>query len=81
MSCTRGTPGGPLRSNSAVGSPVWKSTRGFPKMGGTPIAGWFTKENPIKKWMMTGGTPILGNPHTIWYTANECPKTEIIVME
>ena len=31
--------------------------------GGTPIAGWFIRENPIYKWMMTGGTPISGNLH------------------
>ena len=29
--------------------------------GGTPIAGWFTRENTIKIWMMTGGTPISGS--------------------
>ena len=23
----------------------------------------FVIENPIWKWMMTGGSPILGNPH------------------
>ena len=28
-----------------------------------PIAGWFIMENTILKWMMTGGTPISGNPH------------------
>ena len=33
--------------------------------GHTPIAGWFIVENPICKWMMTGGTRISGNPH-IW---------------
>jgi len=31
--------------------------------GGTPIAGWFIRENPSIKWMRTGGTPIYGNPH------------------
>ena len=31
----------------------------------TPIAGWFTIENPMNKWMMTGGTPISGNPQII----------------
>ena len=34
-------------------------------MGGTPIYGWFRKEHPIYKWMMTGVTPISGNLH-IW---------------
>ena len=32
---------------------------GFHSPGGTPIAGWFRMENA--KWMMTRGTPILGN--------------------
>ena len=36
---------------------------GFHSHGGTPIAGWLIWENNILKWMMTGGTPILGNPH------------------
>ena len=27
------------------------------------IDGWLTKDNPIYKWMMTGGTLILGNLH------------------
>ena len=37
---------------------------GFPcfhSHGGAPTAGWFIRENPISKWMMTGGTPIYGN--------------------
>ena len=25
--------------------------------GGTPIAGWFTRESLIQKWMMTGVAP------------------------
>ena len=25
---------------------------------GTPLAGWFIRENPYLNWMMTGGTPI-----------------------
>ena len=25
--------------------------------GGTPIAGWFIRENPIYKWMMNRGYP------------------------
>ena len=33
---------------------------GFYSHGGTPIAGWFTRENPIYKWMMKWGNPILG---------------------
>jgi len=34
--------------------------------GGTPIAGWFIRENPIKvddKW----GTPIYGNPQMVFF--------------
>ena len=31
--------------------------------GGTPIARWFISWKLPLKWMMTGGTPILGNPH------------------
>ena len=46
---------------------VGKSTinGGFHSHGmswGTPIAGCFA-ENPMKKWMMTRGTPISGNLH------------------
>ena len=26
-----------------------------------PNSGWFIRENPIYKWMMTGGTPIYGH--------------------
>ena len=37
---------------------------------GSPIAGWFIREIPLK-WMMTGGTPISGNHHifrhSIWH--------------
>ena len=32
--------------------------------GGTPIAGWFPRENPNLKWMMTG-TPIYGTPQFV----------------
>ena len=40
---------------------------GFHKWG-TPHS-WMVKkiENPIYKWMMTGGSPILGNPHIETY--------------
>ena len=34
---------------------------GVRKIGGTPIAGWFIM-GTLLKWMMTGGTPILGKP-------------------
>ena len=35
---------------------------GYPK-------GWFTRENPNLKWMITRGTPTLGNPHTRCFKA------------
>ena len=38
--------------------------------GGSPIAGWFIRENPKKRWMVTRGSPILGNVHLLtgaWY--------------
>ena len=28
-----------------------------------PQNGWFIRENPNLKWMITRGTPIYGNPH------------------
>jgi hypothetical protein len=31
--------------------------------GDIPIAGWFRTENRNLKWMITGGSPILGNLH------------------
>ena len=31
---------------------------------GYPLAGLFIRENPYT-WMMTGGSPILGNPHMV----------------
>jgi hypothetical protein len=37
---------------------------GVPENPGYPkLAGWFTTKNPNLKWMMTGGSPIYGNPH------------------
>jgi hypothetical protein len=36
--------------------------RDFHSHGGSPIAGWFTLWK-IHQWMMTEGTPILGNLH------------------
>ena len=51
---------------------------GFLSQGGTPkLNGGFIGENPKIKWMMTGGTPIYGNPHFchedvhLWYQAQE----------
>ena len=38
--------------------------RGFPaRHGGTPLSLDGFKWKTLLKWMMTGGTPILGNPH------------------
>ena len=34
--------------------------------GGTPIAGWFRRENPIYKWMMTGWYPYFRKPPYIY---------------
>jgi hypothetical protein len=31
--------------------------------GGTPIAGWFIRENPNLEWIITRDTPIYGNLH------------------
>ena len=36
---------------------------GFHSHGDTPIAGWFIRENPNLKWMMTRGTLNYGNSH------------------
>ena len=36
-------------------------SRGFPKWG-YPQNGWFVRENPIYKWMMTGGDPLFWQP-------------------
>ena len=35
----------------------------FHSHGGSHFNAWFIVENPMKKWMMTWGTPIVGNPH------------------
>ena len=43
-----------------------KSNTGGSENGGTPIAGWFIRNNPIYKWMMTGGTPFWANPYRFW---------------
>ena len=54
------------RVSPSVAVIIW----GFPSMGVPPIAGWFIswKKNPLK-WMMTGGTPILGNLHLVHFMA------------
>jgi hypothetical protein len=31
------------------------------------MAGWFIMDNPIKIWMITGDTSILGPPHKGFY--------------
>ena len=41
--------------------------------GGTPIAGWFTREDPIAKWMITGDTPISGNLHVVASAQHDFP--------
>ena len=51
---------------SAGGSHLRTCRRGFPaRHGGTPIAGWFMRDNPNQTWMMTGGTPISGKYHML----------------
>ena len=58
-----GVPGRLLRA----GDPVVEEAKSYAAMrmavscGGTPIAGWFTREDTIKIWMMTGRTPISGS--------------------
>ena len=44
------------------GSWVLRPFGGFNR--GTPMAGWFRREDPNLTWMMTGGTPILGTLHS-----------------
>ena len=44
---------------------------GFSKNGGTENR-WFRRENPIYKWMMTGGTPILVNHHDVAVYCKNC---------
>ena len=46
---------------------------GFGKWRVTPIAGWFINGKSIYKWMMTGGTPILGN--------HQCDGMQLCVYE
>ena len=41
---------------------IWPS-RGGSRVMGVPQDGWFLLENPMNIWMMTGGSPILGNHH------------------
>ena len=51
--------------NLGVNSRLLRISWEFPaRHGGTPQKnGGFTMENPAKKWMMTGGSSILGNLH------------------
>ena len=46
---------------------------GVPKMG-IPRNGWFILDNPNLKWMMTGGTPTLGNLQISHLTTNRNQK-------
>ena len=39
---------------------------GFHKWG-PPKNGWFIIENPIEKWMMTGGNPMTQEAQQIWF--------------
>ena len=43
---------------------------------------WEIQENPKHKWMITGGTPILGNPHirgcSICKRGFPCPSDSIV---
>ena len=41
---------------------------------GIPKNGWFVRENPNRKWMMTGGTPLFGNHHMISETHSVKPE-------
>jgi len=40
-----------------------ETCEGFLSHGGTPIAGWFIRENPNLKWMIWGYPHGYGNPH------------------
>ena len=42
---------------ATINSAIWIYKWGFPEIG-LPPNGWFIMENPIKKWMMTRGTPM-----------------------
>ena len=58
--------GGPSTNQLKMMIQIWQvskygvssSSWGYPF-----IAGWFTRDFILLKWMMTGGTPILGNLH------------------
>ena len=55
----------------------------FHSYGGTPIAEWFIRENPILKWMMTGGTPKLqetstcGSSSWLVHPAMQYPRSHV----
>ena len=44
---------------------------------GIPQNGWFARENPRPKWMMTRGTPILGNPPVGLLENRGCPSFQL----
>ena len=55
-----------------IGSSTFDASKwGFPYGWGYPKS-WmvFVRENPMKKWMMTWGTPIYGNPHAMFIILN-----------
>ena len=49
-------------------------------MGGTPIAGWFMRENTMYKWMITRGTPISGN-HIVVGVKNSSHQSSKLLTE
>jgi hypothetical protein len=47
---------GPKKMAGSAASIQWVEIReGVPMHGGTPIAGWFMRENPNLKWMVYEG--------------------------
>ena len=63
-----GTPDHHFREAGPGGCPVVVYTAmaedlGVSINGGIPRAGWFVRENPDLKWIVTRGTPIYGHPH------------------
>ena len=52
----------------------------FHSHGDTPpkkLDGDFLTEDPNRKWMMTGGTPISGNPHSEWCDRFSNPNGQV----
>ena len=59
------------RSWDFTGNVGSHSHLGVSQNRGTPIDRWlvYVVETPNLKWMMTGGSPVSGNPHMLhaWY--------------